>query len=70
MLAARLPVAVGLNVTLITQFAAAATFAPQVFVSEKSPTLAPPTAMPLIFSGAVPLFVSVTLWAALAVVTN
>ena len=62
--------AVGLNITLIVQFAVAATLAPQVFVSEKSPLFAPVMAMLEMFSVAVPLLVSVTFCAALAVVTS
>jgi hypothetical protein len=69
-LPARFPVAVGLNVTLIEQFAAAASVAPQGFVSEKSPLLAPPTAMLVMFSVAVPVFVSVTFCGAPAVLTS
>jgi hypothetical protein len=69
-LAARFPVAVGLKFTLIVQFPAAATLAPHVFVSEKSPLFAPVTAMLEMFSVAVPLLVSVTFCAALAVVTS
>ena len=44
--AVRVPAAVGLKVTLTIQFAPAATLAPQVFVWEKSPLLAPVIAMP------------------------
>jgi hypothetical protein len=68
--AVRFPVAVGLNVTLIEQFAAAATLAPHVFVSEKSPPFVPVMAMLVMFKVAVPLLVSVTFCAALAVVTS
>jgi len=53
-LAARFPVAVGVNVTLIAQ----------------SPLLAPVMAMLAMVNGAVPLFVSVTLCAALVVVIS
>ena len=69
-LAGRFPVAVGLKVTLIVQFAAAETLAPQVFVSEKSPLFAPAIAMPVMPNVELPLFVSVTFCRALAVVTN
>jgi hypothetical protein len=69
-LAARLPVAVGLNVTLIEQFAAAATLAPHVFVSEKSVLFAPVIVTLVMLSVAVPLFVKVTFWAALLVLTS
>jgi len=60
-----LPVAVGVNVTLIAQFAPAATDAPHVLVS---PYCALAT-MLVMLSAAVPEFVSVTLCAALGVPT-
>jgi hypothetical protein len=68
----RAPVADGLKVTLIVQFAPAATLEPQVLVSVKSPLFAPPMAMPepLMLNVAVPVFVSVTVWAALVVETS
>jgi hypothetical protein len=69
-LAARFPVAEGLKVTLIVQFVAAATLAPHVFVSEKSPLFAPVIVMLVMFSVALPLFASVTFCVALAVVTS
>ena len=58
--ALRVPVAVGVNVTLMVQLAPAATLEPQVFVWAKSPPLAPAIPMPLIVNGALPVFVSVT----------
>jgi hypothetical protein len=61
--AERAPVAVGLNVTLIAQFAFAASVAGltgHVFVCAKSPALAPVMLTPVIVSAAVPLFVNVT----------
>ena len=57
--AVRAPVAVGLNATLIVQFAPAATV-PQVLVSEKSPLFAPVMATEVTESAALPLLVSVT----------
>jgi hypothetical protein len=75
----RIPVAVGVNVTLIVQFAPAASgvaggvmgqaVAP-VLVSAKSPALVPVTVMLLIVRGPVPVFVSVTVCAALGVFSN
>ena len=69
-LAARLPIAAGLKVMLIAQFAPAATLDPQVFVCEKSPLFAPVMVMLAMFRVAIPLFVSMMFCAALAVVTN
>lgn len=54
------PVAVGLNVTLMVQFAPAATELPQLLVCEKSPALVPEIAMLEICSVAVPEFVRVS----------
>jgi hypothetical protein len=65
----RVPVAVGVNVTLIVQFAFAASIAgsvPHVFVCAKSPD----AAMELIVSAAFPVFVTVTVCAALCVFSN
>jgi hypothetical protein len=56
-----LPVAVGVNVTEMTQFAPAATLVPQVLVWANSPD----AAMEVIARGAVPELVRVTVWAAL-----
>ena len=56
----RAPVAVGVKVTLIVQFAPAATLEPQLLVCAKSPRLVPPIAMLLIVKGPLPVFVSVT----------
>jgi hypothetical protein len=64
------PVAVGVNVTLMLQFAPAATLVPQLFDWLKSPLLAPVTAMLLIVKVALPVFVSVTLCALLLVPTS
>jgi hypothetical protein len=58
------PAAVGVKVTEIVQVPAAATEVPQVFAWLKSPL----GAMLLIVKGAVPVLVSVTVWAALVVV--
>jgi len=65
----RAPTAVGANVTLIVQFALAASVAgnaPQLFVSAKSPE----AAIVFIVRAAVPVFVSVTVFAALVVLSN
>ena len=53
-LAVRVPVAVGLNVTLIVQLAPALTELPQVLLWAKSPLLVPVMAMPLMLSAALP----------------
>jgi len=68
-LAVRAPPAVGLNVTLMMQFASTARLAGQVFVWEKSPAFAPVKLTPVIVSAALPLFVSVTDCGALDVPT-
>ena len=72
-LALRLPVAEGENVTLIAQFAPAASvfgLSGQVFVWAKSAAFVPLTPTLLIVSAAVPLLVSVTDFAALVVPTS
>jgi hypothetical protein len=61
------PVAVGVNTTLIAQLAPTATEVPQVDVSENDPTFAPESAMLVIGNTSVPVFVTVTVWAALDV---
>jgi len=61
----RIPVAVGVNLTLILQLDPAVSDEPHVVVSEKSPL----TAMLVIFSAAVPVFFNVTLCDALVVPT-
>jgi hypothetical protein len=61
----RFPAAVGVNVTLIVQFAPAASVAGHVFVWPKSPEAAITT----ISSGALPVLVKVTDWAVLVVPT-
>ena len=65
--AVRLPLAEGMNVTLIVQLAPAATLAPQLLVCAKSLELAPVSAMLVMFSVVPPLFVSVAAWALLVV---
>jgi hypothetical protein len=65
--AVRLPLAAGVNVTLIVQLAPAATELPQAFVWAKSPALVPVTVMPAILNAALPVLVSVTVRAALVV---
>jgi hypothetical protein len=52
--AERGPVVVGVNVTLIAQFAPAATLDPQLVVSAKSPGLPPSTEIPVMLSAAFP----------------
>ena len=68
--ALREPVAWGVNVTLMVQFAPVATLVPHVFVWLKSPLLAPATVILLIVSDALPVLVSVTACALLAVPTS
>ena len=65
--AVRVPVAVGLKVTLMVQFAPAARPVPQVLVCAKSPLFVPLSAIELMESAKLPLFVSVTVCAALTV---
>src|SRR5437773_406151 len=65
--AVRVPLAVGLNVTLILQLAPAANELPQVWVCAKFPALVPVIAMLLMVKIAVPVFLSVTVLAALVV---
>jgi hypothetical protein len=69
--AVRVPVPLGLKVTLIVQLAPAATLAPaQVLtVSGKSLALFPPSGVPEIVSVAVPLLVTITVCGALVVPT-
>ena len=65
--AARLPIEVGANVTLMVQLPPAASELPQVVVLPKSPALAPARAMLLRVRAAFPVLFSVTVWAALVV---
>jgi hypothetical protein len=58
--AARLPLAVGVKVTLIVQFAAAVTELPQVLVWAKSLALAPVIARLVMLKAAVPVLLRVT----------
>ena len=60
MVAARLPLAEGVKVTLMVQLAPAATLDPQLLVWEKSLALAPKTATLLMFKDALPELVRVT----------
>ena len=55
-----MPVAVGVKVTLIVQFAPAARLVPQLLVWPKSPLLVPVMVMPLMLNEALPEFESVT----------
>jgi len=61
----RVPVAVGVKVTLMVQLAAAATLPPHVLLAAKSPL----ATMLEIARGPVPLFVSITICGALVVPT-
>jgi hypothetical protein len=65
--AVRLPVAVGVNVTLIVQLPLAASELPHVVVSPKSPGLAPANAMLLMDRATFPVLFSVKVWAPLVV---
>jgi hypothetical protein len=67
--ALRAPVAAGLKVTLMVQFAPAAKLVPQVLVCAKSAGFVPVNEMLLIANAAVPVFESVTVFAALVVLT-
>ena len=57
----RVPVAVGLNVTVNVQLAFAARLVPHVVVSEKSSAFVPIIVIPVKFNSVLPLFVKVTL---------
>jgi len=67
--AVRVPVAEGLKVTVMLQLLRAATDVPQLFVSAKSPVLAPVTPMDLIISVTLPVFFKVETRLALVVPT-
>ena len=67
--AVRVPVAAGVNVTLIVQLPPAATELPQVLVLLKSLAFAPVTEMLVMLRLAFPVFVRTTAWAALVVAT-
>jgi len=64
-LALRFPLAVGTNLTLIVQVALTASDPGQSFDCVKSPGFVPAMAMPVMVSGAVPVFLSVDDWDAL-----
>jgi hypothetical protein len=66
----RLPLAAGVNFTLIVQLAPVATEAGQLLVWAKSLEFVPKMLMPVTDSGAVPVLVRVTVWAALVVATD
>ena len=68
--ARRVPVAVGVNVTLMVQFDPAATLDPQLSVCEKSPALLPVTEILEMFRSAFPVFVRVADLTALFVPTD
>jgi hypothetical protein len=57
--ALRVPVVVGVNVTLMVQFDPAATIGPQLLTCEKSPALVPETWILETFISAFPEFVRV-----------
>lgn len=63
--AARVPAAVGTNLTLIVQLPLAATDPAQVFVCVKSPGLVPENAMLAMLRVALPVLFSVNVWAVL-----
>lgn len=65
--AARAPSAVGVNFTVIVQVALSASELPQLFVSEKSPGLAPVRVMLVMVKLALPVFVRIEVCAALVV---
>ena len=69
-LALRLPVALGVKVTLMVQVPATARLLGQVLVWAKSAALLPVSAMLLMFKAAVPVLVSVTVRALLVVFTT
>jgi len=68
--AVRLPLAEGLNVTLMVQWARATTDLPQVLVCAKSLPFIPLTARLVILKAAVPVLVRVTVRAVLVVLTD
>ena len=63
----RVPVAVGVKVTMIVQLPPAATELPQVLFWAKSPPFVPVTAIELIVNCAPPMLVKVTAWGLLVV---
>jgi hypothetical protein len=71
--AVRVPLALGWNVTVMVHVALIARvfgFTGQVLVWAKLEALVPEIAIPVMVRGAVPLFVSVTVWAGLVVLTD
>ena len=68
--AARLPLAAGVNLTLIVQLPFAATEVPQLFVWAKSAEFVPRTAMLVMVRGPFPELLMVTVWAALVAPTD
>jgi hypothetical protein len=65
--AVRLPAELGVNVTAIVQLAPAASTEPQPLVAAKSLALVPVIVTPLMLSAALPVLLTVTDWALLAV---
>jgi hypothetical protein len=66
----RVPLAAGVNVTVIVQLAPPAMLVPQVLVCEKSPAFVPAILMPVKFNCPVPTFVRVTFPGTLVVPTG
>ncbi len=64
------PIAVGVKVMLMVQFAPTATLVPQLLVCAKLPAFVPVIEMPVMVSTAVPVFDKVTVWAALVVFSS
>jgi len=67
--AAKDPLAAGMNVTLTVQLAPAATLPPQLLLCAKSPGFAPVSLMLLMLKAALPVLLSVEVWAELVVPT-
>jgi hypothetical protein len=65
--AVKLAAEAGLKVTAMEQLAPASSEPAQVLVWAKSVALLPPTVMPLMASGALPVFLRMALWAAVVV---
>jgi hypothetical protein len=68
-LAVRLPLAVGVKVTLMVQLAPVARELPHVFVCTKSPLLVPVIAMLVRLTAVLPVLAKVTAWAVVVVPT-
>jgi hypothetical protein len=68
--AVRVPLAVGVKVTLIVHLAPAATELPQVLVWAKSPAVVPVIVILAMLRAALPVLLRVAVWAALVVLTD